>query len=87
MDSLLGQRRGLDTLVKEAWDKVSVLKIPDEAVVKSLDPFVSLFCGHIAVCAARYNCLKNQNLGDLGPRLPFCSSSYRIMMALILEEN
>lgn len=66
--------------------QVGVLKIPDKTVVKSLDPFVSLFCDQIALCAAQYSCLQNQNLGDLGPRLPICSSSYRII-ALILEEN
>lgn len=68
--------------------QVSVLKILDTAIVKSLDcfHFVSLFCGHIALCAAQFSCLQIPNLEDLGPRLPFCSSSYRIT-ALILEEN
>lgn len=34
--------------------QVSVLKIPDTAVVKSLDrfPFVPLFHGHIALCCS-----------------------------------
>lgn len=68
--------------------QVSVLKIPDTAVAKSLDcfRFVSLFHDHIALRAAQFSCLQNPNLGDLGPRLPFSSSSYRIT-ALILEEN
>lgn len=68
--------------------QVSVLKIPDTAIVKSLDSFslVCLFRGHIPLCAAQFSCQHNPNLGDLGPRLPFCSSSFRIT-ALILEEN